>query len=173
MLKIWSHALLGLGYRCMKKKFKKKVVFRKKKSLWLYHDFSSIFRVYHSISRKLEDTDWIWKKPHVEGVFLRVVLFKKSKSVHWLPRNESVNGRYMTRIPCAHVIILLILLYIQGDPWLTGSLAGWLTHWLGKLRNHWTDCDDFWYVNYILVWEVTPRVIFQKSQKLATLHTIL
>ena len=151
-----------------KKKFKKKLFSEKKKSLWLYHDFSSIFRVYHSISRKLEDTDWIWKKSHVEGVFLRVVLFKKSKSVQWLPRNESVNGRYMTRFPCAHVI-LLIYTGRSVSGWLTGSLA----HWLGKLRNHWTDCDDFWYVNYILVWEVTPRIIFQKSQKLATLHTIL
>ena len=126
MLKICSHALLGWGYRCMKKNLKKKKsCFRKKKSWWLHHDFSSIFRVYHSIARKLEDTDWIWKKPHVEGVFLRVVLFKKSKSVHWLPRNESVNGRYMTRIPRAHVI-LLIYKGLSVSCW----LAHWLAHWL-------------------------------------------
>ena len=37
----------------------------------------------------------------------------------------------------------------------------------------WTKFDALWHKNYIFVWEVTPRIIFQKFQKLATLHTYL
>ena len=37
----------------------------------------------------------------------------------------------------------------------------------------WTKFDALWHKNYIFVWEVTPRIIFQKFQKLATLHTYI
>ena len=37
----------------------------------------------------------------------------------------------------------------------------------------WTKFDALWHKNYIFVWEVTTRIIFQKIQKLATLHTYL
>ena len=32
------------------------------------------------------------------------------------PAKLSINGRYITRLPYAQIIIIIILLYIQGDP---------------------------------------------------------
>ena len=46
-----------------------------------------------------------------------------------------------------------------------GWKAHWLADWLGKLPNYWTDIDDFWHLNYILVWEVTLHIIFKNLKK--------
>ena len=39
------------------------------------------------------------------------------------------------------------------------------------ISNYWTNFDALLHKDYILVYDVTPRIVFQKSQNMATLHT--
>ena len=54
---------------------------------------------------------------------------------------------------------------------MTVSLTHRLAECLGKLWNHVSDGDFFRYVKYILNSEVTPRIFFQKYEKLASQET--
>ena len=46
-------------------------------------------------------------------------------------------------------------------------MGKWL---IGKRPNYWADFDALWHTNYILVWDVTPRIFFGQNLKIFCQH---